>query len=56
MFEDETMAEKISNQNEESNNEEISSDSKKQTLNGDPAKVSSDNSTTDEAKVSKEQK
>ena len=28
----------------------------KQTLNGDPAKVSSDNSTTDEANVSKEQK
>ena len=56
MFEDETMAERISDQNEESNNEEISSDSKKQTLNGDPAKVSSDNSTTDEAKVSKEQK
>ena len=56
MFEDEKMAEKISNQNEESNNEEISSDSKKQTLNGDPAKVSSDNSTTDESKVSKEQK
>ena len=56
MFEDEMMAEKISNQNEESNNEEISNDSKKQTLNEDPVKVSSDNLTTDKAKISKEQK
>ena len=56
MFEDETMAERISDQNEESNNEEISNDSNKQTLNEDPAKISSDNFTTDEAKISKEQK
>ena len=44
MFEDETMAEKISNQKEESEDRETSIDSKKQTLKRVSSEISSDNS------------
>ena len=53
MFEDETMAEKIDNQNDES---QILSDSKKQTLKENSSKVSLDNSSIEEVKISKDQK
>ena len=53
MFEDETMAEKIDNQNDES---QILSDSKKQTLKENSSKVSLDNPSIEDAKISKDQK
>ena len=53
MFEDETMAEKIGNQNDES---QILSDSKKQTLKENSSKVSLDNPSIEDAKISKDQK
>ena len=53
MFEDETMAEKIDNQNDES---QILSDSKKQTLKENSSKVSLDNPSIEEVKISKDQK
>tara|TARA_A100001015_G_C15018064_1_gene726509 strand:+ start:156 stop:857 length:702 start_codon:yes stop_codon:yes gene_type:complete len=56
MFEDETMAEKIGNQNNESDESEIISDSKKQTLNENSSKVSLDNPSIEEVKISKDQK
>ena len=56
MFEDETMAEKIGNQNDESDESEILSDSKKQTLNENSSKVSLDNPSIEEVKISKDQK
>ncbi len=56
MFEDETMAEKIGNQNDESDESEIFSDSKKQTLNENSSKVSLDNPSIEEVKISKDQK
>ena len=56
MFEDETMAEKIGNQNNESDESEILSDSKKQTLNENSSKVSLDNPSIEEVKISKDQK
>ncbi|GIR39151.1 MAG: hypothetical protein CM15mP50_6620 [Rhodobacterales bacterium] len=55
MFEDENMAEKIGNQKEESDNSEISNDSKKQTLE-DSSKVPSNNSSEEEVKISTDQK
>ncbi len=53
MFEDETMAEKIGNQNDES---EILSDSKKQTLKENSSKVFLENPSVEEVKISKDQK
>ena len=49
MFEDETMAEKIGDQKQESGDSEILGDSKKQTLE-DPSKVPSNNSSEEEVK------
>jgi large subunit ribosomal protein L9 len=56
MFDDENMVEKIGNQQEESNNSEILNDSKKQTLNEDPSKVPSKNSSAEEVKIPTDQK
>ena len=56
MFDDENMAEKIGNQKEESDNSEISNDSKKQTLEKDSSKVPSNNSSEEEVKISTDQK
>ena len=56
MFEDETMAEKISNQKEESEDRKTSIDSKKQTLKRVSAEISSDISSVEEVNISKDQK
>lgn len=56
MFEDETMAEKISNQKEESDEREDSTDSKKQTLKSVSSETSSNNSSVQEENISKDQK
>ena len=56
MFEDETMAEKISNQKEESDDRENSTDSKKQTLKSVSSETSSNNSSEEEENISKDQK
>ena len=56
MFEDETMAEKISNQKEENDDRETSTDSKKQTLKSVSSEISSNNSSEDEVNISKDQK
>ena len=56
MFEDETMAEKISNQKEETDDIENSTDSKKQTLESVSSETSSNNSSEEEENISKDQK
>ena len=56
MFEDETMAEKISNQKEETDDIENSTDSKKQTLKSVSSETSSNNSSVEEENISKDQK
>ena len=56
MFEDETMAEKISNQKEESDNRENFTDSKKQTLERVSSETSSNNSSEEDVNISKDQK
>ena len=56
MFEDETMAEKISNQKEETDDIENSTDSKKQTLESVSSETSSNNSSDEEENISKDQK
>ena len=56
MFEDETMAEKISNQKEETDDIENSTDSKKQTLESVSSDTSSNNSSEEEENISKDQK
>ena len=56
MFEDETMAEKISNQKEESDDRENSTDSKKQTLKSVSSETSSNNSSEEEENISKDKK
>ena len=54
MFEDETMAEKIGDQKQESGDSEILSDSKKQPLNGEASKNLSNNPTLEKEKISKD--
>ena len=54
MFEDETMAEKIGDQKQESDDSEILSDSKKQPLNGETSKNLSNNLTQEKEKISKD--
>ena len=56
MFEDETMAEKISNQKEESDNRENFTDSKKQTLERVSSETSSNNASEEDVNISKDQK
>ena len=56
MFEDETMAEKISNQKEETDDIENSTDSKKQTSKSVSSETSSNNSSGEEENISKDQK
>ena len=56
MFEDETMAEKISDQKEESDDRENSTDSKKQTLKSVSSETSSNNSSGEEVNTFKDQK
>ena len=56
MFEDETMAEKISNQKEETDDIENSTDSKKQTSKSVSSETSSNNSAGEEENISKDQK
>ena len=56
MFEDETMAEKISNEKQESDDRENSTDSKKQTLKSVSSETSSNNSSGEEENISKDQK
>jgi large subunit ribosomal protein L9 len=56
MFEDETMAEKISNQKEETDDIENSTDSKKQTLESVSSETSSNKSSEEEENISKDQK
>ena len=56
MFEDETMAEKISNQKEETDDIENSTDSKKQTLESVSSETSSNNSSEEEENISKDKK
>ena len=56
MFEDETMAEKISNQKEETDDIENSTDSKKQTLKSVSSETSSNNSSGEEENISKDPK
>jgi len=53
MFEDETMAEKIGDQKQESDDSEILSDSKKQPLNRETSKNLSNNLTQEKEKISK---
>ena len=56
MFEDETMAEKIGNKNEDNNNEEILDDSKKQPLSDEKEKSSRNIPAENEVKVSNDKK